>query len=106
MPPDIWIPIIKIRTSNHKLPIEFHSWKIVFKPRLERVCSICDTGELGNELHFVMNCPVFDEERKKFIPSIINEKSEISFINLLKSEDITILRGLAKFLNLLFGVFE
>ena len=106
MPPDIWIPIIKIRTSNHKLPIEFHSWKIVFKPRLERVCSICDTGELGNEIHFVMNCPVFEEERKIFIPSIINDKSENSFINLLKSEDIKILRGLAKFLNVLFGVFE
>ena len=53
-----------------------------------------------------MNCPVFEEERKIFIPSIINDKSENSFINLLKSEDIKILRGLAKFLNVLFGVFE
>ena len=83
MPPDIWNPIIIIRTSNHKLSIEFHSWKIVFKPRLESVCSICDIA-----IHFVMNCPVFDAETKKLIPSIINDKAENSFINLLKSDDI------------------
>ena len=106
MPPDIWIPIIKIRTANHNIPIEFHSWKVVFKPRPGRVCSICNTGELGNEIHYIMNCPVFNEEREKFLPSILNEKSPNSFINLLKSEDIAILRGLAKFLNLLFGIFE
>ena len=106
MPPDIWIPLIKIRTSNHKLPIQFHDWKIVFKPREERTCSVCRTGELGDEMHYIMHCPVFQQDREKFLPTILNEKTETSFINLLKSDNIKILRGLAKFLNILFGVFE
>ena len=106
MPPDIWIPLIKIRTSNHKLPIQFHSWKIVFKPREERTCSVCRTGELGDEMHYIMHCPVFQQDREKFLPTILNEKTETNFINLLKSDNIKILRGLAKFLNILFGVFE
>ena len=78
----------------------------MFKPRPEGVCSICDTGELGDEIHYIMNGPMLNEEREKFLPSILNEKSPNSFINLLISEDIAILRGLAKFLNLLFGIFE
>ena len=106
MPPDIWIPLIKIRTSNHKLPIQFHDWKIVFKPREERTCSVCRTGELGDEMHYIMHCPVFQQDREKFLPTILNEKTETNFINLLKSDNIKILRGLAKFLNILFGVFE
>ena len=106
MPPDIWIPLIKIRTSNHKLPIQFHSWKIVFKPREERTCSICGTGELGDEMHYIMHCPVFQQDREKFLPTIENEKTQTNFVKLFKSDDIKILRGLAKFLKILFEVFE
>ena len=57
-------------------------------------------------MHYILNCEVFNEERKKFLPSIKNDKSLDTFINLLKSNNISILRGLAKFLNILFGVFE
>ena len=41
MPSDIWIPLAKLRTSNHKLPVEIYSWKAVIKPREERTCIIC-----------------------------------------------------------------
>ena len=106
MPPDIWIPLIKIRTSNHKLPIQFYSWNIVFKPREERTCTICGSGEVGDELHYILHCEVFKDERNKFLPSTRNNKSLENFVNLLKSDKISILRGLAKFLNIVFGVFE
>ena len=52
MPPDIWIPLIKIRTSNHKLLIQFHSLKIVLKPRENRACIIIMwIGGGGDEMH-------------------------------------------------------
>ena len=106
MPPDIWIPLIKIRTGNHKLPIQFHSWKIVYKPKEARICTICRLGAVGDEMHYIMHCPVFDEDRKKYLPSTEKDKTLENFIKLLKSEKISTLRGLAKFLNILFGVFE
>ena len=106
MPPDIWIPIIKIRTGNHKLPIQFHSWKIVYKPREERTCTICGSGAVGDEMHYIMHCPVFEQDRQKYLPSTENNKSPENFVKLLKSDKISTLRGLAKFLNILFGVFE
>ena len=70
------------------------------------MCTVCDMGEVGDEYHFVMNCPVFQEDRDKFLPNIKNDKSHSAFIKLLKSDDITILRGLAKFLKILFDIFD
>ena len=106
MPADIWIPLIKFRTSNHKLPVELQSWKVLYKPREERYCSICNLGEVGDEFHYISKCPIFSEDRQKYIPSILQDNTKENFINILTSEDIRILRGLAKFLNILFGVFE
>ena len=65
-----------------------------------------DMGEVGDEYHFVMNCPVFQEDREKFLPIINNDKSPNAFIKLLKSDDIKTLRGLAKFLKILFEIFD
>ena len=106
MPPDIWIPLIKIRTRNHKLPVELQSWNILFKPRNERYCNVCNLNEVGDEFHFIARCPIFLEDRQKYIPSILQDNSIRNFISILKSDDIKILRGLAKFLNILFEVFE
>ena len=106
MPPDIWIPLVNIRTSNHKLPVEIQSWRIFFKQREERICNVCDLGEVGDEFHYLAKCTVFAEDRQKFIPFIIQDNSIQNFIKILKSDNIGILRGLAKFLNILFGVFE
>ena len=106
MPPDIWLPLVKIRTRNHKLPVELYSWRVVFKPGAERTCTICDTGDIGDEYHYIMKCPVFFEDRIKFLPSILNDKSPRSFIKLLKNDNINVLRGLAKFLKILFDLFD
>ena len=33
LPPSDWIPIIKFRTADHRLPIEIYSWQITYKER-------------------------------------------------------------------------
>ena len=33
LPQSSWIPIIKFKTANHRLPIEIYSWQITFKDR-------------------------------------------------------------------------
>ena len=106
MPADIWIPLIKIRTGNHKLPVELQSWNIFYKPREERYCNVCNLAEVGDEFHYLSRCPIFSDERQKYLPSILQDCSKKHFIDILKSDDIRILRGLAKFLNILFAVFE
>ena len=107
MPAEIWIPLVKIRTQNHKLPVEVYSWHQTFLPRAERKCTICNRNEIGDELHFAFFCPVFDEDRKKLLPGFADgPKTLVKFIKLLNSSDITILRGFTKLLTIIFGVFQ
>ena len=93
MAPDIWIPLLKIRTRNHKLPVEIQSWRMFFKQREERICNVCDLGEVGDEFHYLAKCTVFAEDRQKLIPFIIQDNSLQNFIKILKSDNIRILRG-------------
>ena len=80
--------------------------RIVFKPEAERICTICDTGDIGDEYHYIMRCPVFLQDRIKLLPSILNDTSPRAFIKLLKNDNINVLRGLAKFLKILFDIFD
>ncbi len=48
------IAISRLRLSSHKLPIE--QMRIQKVNREERVCPICESGEVGNEWHYLENC--------------------------------------------------
>lgn len=56
--------VTAFRTRNHKLPVELGRWQS--KPINERICSLCGL-EVGDEFHYIMNCQIFKEQRKKFI---------------------------------------
>ena len=57
------LSLVKLRTRNHRLPIETGNWNRT--PINERVCVNCN--QLGDEYHFLLKCPMFDHERKTFI---------------------------------------
>ena len=61
--------VCKFRTVNHKLPIETGRYRSI--PRNERVCEMCDSGQLGDEFHFCLECPASKELRYKFLPANI-----------------------------------
>ena len=46
--------IAKIRCSAHSLEIEKGRHKKI--PRIERICKLCDKGEVESEQHFLLNC--------------------------------------------------
>ena len=51
----------KFRISNHKLEIESGRYKNVC--REERICQVCHSGEVENELHFALTCQKYNEIR-------------------------------------------
>ena len=55
----------RLRCSAHHLEIEQGRWSKT--PISERVCKICNSGDIGNEFHAVMNCKVFAIKRACFI---------------------------------------
>ena len=47
--------LCKFRTCNHRLPIEIGRWQGI--ERQNRTCNICDKNEIGDEFHYVLQCP-------------------------------------------------
>ena len=66
LPPGSAIKFMRLRTLNHKLPIQ--KGRFLNIPRQERICNKCSENDLGDEYHYILKCPFFSEERKKFIP--------------------------------------
>jgi len=52
---NIYTPILKFRTSNHKLPVETGRWRSIdFK---NRICPLCNMSDPGDEYHYIFICP-------------------------------------------------
>jgi hypothetical protein len=58
--------IIKFRTRNHKFPIETGQWNRT--PLNERKCTLCNLT-IGDEYHYLLECPDFIDKRKKNVKS-------------------------------------
>ena len=107
LPRDLWMPLCKFRTSNHKFPVEFYSWDKFFRERKDRTCTICNLNDIGDEYHYVMICPVLKEIREIYIPNFyINRPSVYKFTLLMNSEKKKTLFNLAKFLKETLEIFQ
>ena len=59
--------LTKFRTSNHKLPVETGRWNNT--PFEDRTCPRCATNFIGDEYHYLFECPVLNTDRRKTIPT-------------------------------------
>ena len=57
--------IAKIRCSSHSLEIEKGRHKNI--PRTERICKLCDKGEVESEQHFLLKCNKYDTLKNKYM---------------------------------------
>ena len=62
------LPIYKLRTANHYFPIETGRWNGT--AMTNRLCTLCNRNEIGNEKHYLFHCELFSYERTKFTTSI------------------------------------
>ena len=69
LPFNLRLALSRIRTSNHKLPIEVGRYERRRVPREERICHMCESGQVGDEFHFLLTCgnPELLVLREKYI---------------------------------------
>ena len=78
--------ISKLRLSSHHLHIETGRHCRPKLPREERLCLICNKGNIEDEIHFLFLCPKYTEERVYFFNNILQEDDSILIDdNLLQS---------------------
>ena len=99
--------ILKFRFSNHKLPI--HSQRFLNIPRDERVCELCETGELGDEFHYLFNCKderIMRERANALNPYFKNNPNAFKYRALINCKSKVKLKKLARFVGVILSLFR
>lgn len=99
------INMFKFRTGNHKLPIEVGRWNNI--DISERKCNLCQTANIGDEFHYLLECPYFQTDREQLVdryyysrPNIIKYKQLFQITNKTK------LIRLSRFMKLIMNYFN
>ena len=61
--------VLKFRLSNHRLPIQQR--RSLGIPTDERICAVCDSVEVGDEFHYLLNCSN-ENVRETLLSMLIN----------------------------------
>ena len=80
LPYNLRIAMSRIRTCNHRLPIETGRYKCNRKQRQDRICDKCNSNSVGDELHFILECknPTLLELRIKYISPYYSSQPSMS----------------------------
>ncbi len=98
LPTNMRITLCRFRCSNHNLPIEIGRHTGI--PREERFCTKCNSGKIGDELHTLLECPHYDKERKRLLPSFCWSNPNYRKLSRLFNSDTSVLRDVYKFIKL------
>ena len=97
-----YIPLIKFRTSNYRLPIETRRWENI--PINERKCTICDKNDLGDNFYCLFICLYFTNDRIDLLkPYYYRRPYIIKYKDLLSSKNKNILLKLSKFVQVIMN---
>ena len=87
------------------MPIEKGRWLGI--DRNERKCQLCTLNEVGDEFHYLLNCPHFVNERSRYLPFINrNTINILTFRNVMCENDSLKLNNLSRFVNIICKAFK
>ena len=101
----IYMPLLKFRTSNYKLPIETGRWDDTSID--ERKCTLCENNDIGDDFHYLFKCPYFSHERANFLkPYFYRRPNIVKYKDLLSSKNKNTLLKLSKFVKIIMNKFS
>ncbi|MEW8548531.1 MAG: reverse transcriptase family protein [Candidatus Thiodiazotropha sp.] len=97
--------MFRFRTSNHNLPVETGRWENIILA--DRKCQLCQKNDIGDEFHYLLICPYFNDERKKSINQYFFKRPNIlKFSELLNMKNETKLIKLSSFMRHIMNVLK
>lgn len=104
LPKNLYLNMVRFRTANHKMPIETGRWNNVDVD--DRKCNLCDKNIIGDEFHYLLECPFFKRERQIYIHNrYYNRPNILKYKDLLSSQDESCLTNLSKFMGRIIKQF-
>ena len=86
------IQMLKLRTGNHTLSVEIDRYQNR-KMYNERLCTLCDTQNIQDLYHVIIQCPKFNKSRSKNLISLANHSRPefYLYLNSLNKKDLNII---------------
>ena len=102
--PKFYIPIARFRTTNHRLPIERGRWENI--ERSQRIGTLCNRNEMGDEFHYLFECDFFKETRTIYLPKFYQRHANIlKFQKLMSVRNLKLLQQLSRFIFFILSKF-
>ena len=93
------INLCKFRCGNSKLPIVTGRYQGI--ERDDRICSLCDRHQLGDEFHYLFECNFFAAERKKYLrPFYRVRPNTLKMCKLMNNQNRNELSNLVSFVHI------
>ena len=91
------LALCRFRLSNHKLPIERGRFSNIERER--RFCQLCNENMIGDEFHFILECPALQHLREHFLPKYCQTcPNTLKLYNLFTTRNMNILNRLCKYI--------
>ena len=95
----------KVRLSNKKIPIVQGRYKGIDRDR--RVCHLCPSPNLGDEFHYIFECPSFSKDRSKYLkPYYRIRPNTVKMEHLLTCNSTQHLKKLITFIRIIMVNFK
>ena len=103
---NVYWRVLKFRLSKHRLPIQQR--RSLGIPRDERICTVCDSGEVGDEFHYLLNCSNENVKRNriKYVDKYYTHHPNVpTFCSLMNMTSKSKNVKLAKLISCIFELF-
>ena len=102
LPKSMYEHFARFRTGNHRFSCETGSYQGV--DHAERKCGLCNMQDVGDEIHYLLICPCFQNGREKYIKKYLYTTPNILKFRQLMSADklrVSVLKPLCLFIRTL-----
>ncbi len=82
------------------LPLRVETGRFVNEPRCNRICTLCNSGQIEDQIHFTFHCNLYNEQR-----NILNDKARKVVLNWDSLSEIEKLKLLFNDMTRIFGKY-
>ena len=95
----------KLKCVNHYMPIAAGRYSNI--PIDERLCTICQLNEIGDEFHYLFKCTYFSSQRARYLMRYYyTQPNMYKMTQLFESPDFNEMLNLAKFAHVIVSQFK
>ena len=95
----------KLKCINHYMPIVAGRYNNI--PLDDRLCTLCQLNEIGDEFHYLFNCTFFANQRARYIkPYYYIQPNMLKMTQLFESSDFNEMLNLAKYADVIVKQFK